>query len=179
MFRNNVLCPPKEAAGGDAGNGGNPPPADGSAANPPPADGGAAAGGESGATAAELPQDASWWCPELRGKGEPAFYPQYTARFNNAPDSYGIDSRSPDWELSDLSLIGLIVGAVCTFSFILFALVNIIIDEAMRHAKNAQLVVKAKNTLTEDFGVEEEEMEQFMADFEKKENMDGIKNSYT
>jgi len=171
------VCPPKEgdaAAGGDAGNGGaaNPPPADGGAANPPPADGGAAGGGDAGSAAAELPQDASWWCPELQGKGEPAFYPQYTARFNNAVDSYGIDSRSEDWEASDISMIGIIVGAICTFSFILFALVNIIIDEAMRHAKNAQLVVKAKNTLTEDFGVEEEEMDQFMADFEKKENMD-------
>ena len=90
----------------------------------------------------------------MNGKGENAKFPQYTARFSNAPDSYGIDSRSPDWELKDFSLIGLIVGGVSTFAFIFFAIVNIIIDDAVRHGRNAQLVVKAKEKLVEEFGVE-------------------------
>ena len=61
-------------------------------------------------------------------------YPDFTETFAYGADTYGKDYRSEGWELSEQSLIGLIVGFVCTGIFILFALTNIIIDEIQRHA---------------------------------------------
>ena len=83
----------------------------------------------------------------MKGKGEPALYPEYTARFANAPGTYGIDSRDPDWELSSMSLVGIIIGAVFTLGFVLFAVANIIIDETARHKEFENRVEKAKEQL--------------------------------
>ena len=61
-------------------------------------------------------------------------YPDYTETFSYGTNTYGNDYRDEGWELKPLSLYGLIIGFVCTFIFILFALANIIIDEVQRHA---------------------------------------------
>ena len=98
-----------------------------------------------------------------------AKYPEYTATFAYGPETYSIDSRSPDWELTDLSLIGLLVGFGCTGVFLIFAIVNIIVDEAERHEKFKAKVTEAKKTLTEDYDVTEKEMDEIDAEFEEKE----------
>ena len=68
-------------------------------------------------------------------------FPKYTKVFSqDIPcDSYPSedclwDSKNPDWELSQTSLIGIIVGGGATLIFFIFAIINIIIDEVQRHA---------------------------------------------
>ena len=46
--------------------------------------------------------------------------------------------------------MGLIIGFVCTFVFIIFALINIIIDEVQRHADFSNKVETSLNVLREE-----------------------------
>ena len=78
-----------------------------------------------------------------------ALYPEYTREFSYGPGTYDPDSRDPNWELTDISLIGLLVGLGCTLIFLIFAIVNIIIDETKRHADFEADVQRAKETLRE------------------------------
>ena len=63
------------------------------------------------------------------GDGEEVEYPDFTETFSYGADTYGKDYRSEDWEITEMSTLGLIIGFAATFIFILFALINIIIDE--------------------------------------------------
>ena len=71
--------------------------------------------------------------------------------------------------MTDISLIGLLIGFGCTGVFLIFAIVNIIVDEAERHEKFKAKVTEAKKTLTDDYDVEEKEMDEIDAEFEEKE----------
>ena len=90
---------------------------------------------------------------------------QYTTRFNNGPGTYAPDSRDEDWEPTDITLIGLAVGGACTLIFFIFATVNIIIDEVQRHADFSNKVTKVRDTLRDDYGVTEEELEEMEREF--------------
>ena len=74
-------------------------------------------------------------------------YPDFTETFAQGPDGYGKDYRSEGWELSERSQIGLLVGFICTGIFILFALVQIIVDEVKRHSDFENKVNTAFDTL--------------------------------
>ena len=119
--------------------------ASGASAAPSGATGGADASGGGAPAGIIKPTEASWWCPELASKGKEALYPKYTARFANGPDTYDNDG-----EPRETAMLGLIIGGVCTLVFILFALVNIIIDESERHAKFSMDVQNAKSILMRD-----------------------------
>ena len=66
--------------------------------------------------------------------GEEVEYPDFTETFSYGADTYGKDYRDESWEISEMSMYGLIVGFAVTFIFIIFALINIVIDEVQRHA---------------------------------------------
>ena len=74
-------------------------------------------------------------------------YPDFTETFAQGPDGYGKDYRSEGWELPERSQIGLLVGFICTGIFILFALVQIIVDEVKRHSDFENKVNTAFETL--------------------------------
>ena len=115
------------------------------------------------------PHDAILYHADEPDKEFTAEYPEYTKTFANGPSSHGIDSRDPNWELSELSLVGLIVGGGCTFIFLIFALVNIIIDEAQRQKDFTNKVEQAMETLKEEYNVEEKEMSEILEEFEIKD----------
>ena len=68
-----------------------------------------------------------------------------------------------------MSMIGLIIGFGCTAVFILFSLINIIIDEVQRHADFEQRVEKAKDTLRDDYNLDDRAMEEIEEEFRLKE----------
>ena len=96
-------------------------------------------------------------------------FPEYTKSFNNGPGTYAIDSRDEAWEPTDVTLIGLAVGGACTLIFFIFATVNIIVDEVQRHADFKNKVEKVKETLTDDYGVAEDELAEMVKEFEAQD----------
>ena len=100
-----------------------------------------------------------------------ALYPEYTREFSYGPGTYDPDSRDPNWELTDISLIGLLVGLGCTLIFLIFAIVNIIIDETKRHADFEADVLRAKETLRESYGCDDKEMAEIDEEFDHREKV--------
>ena len=61
-------------------------------------------------------------------------YREFTQVFSSKEGTYTPFTGTEGRELTDMSMIGLIVGFGCTGVFILFSLINIIVDEVQRHA---------------------------------------------
>ena len=74
-------------------------------------------------------------------------YPDFTITFANGPETYGADYRTEGWEMSETSMYGILVGFIATGIFIIFALINIIWDEAKRHSEFTMNVVNGFDTL--------------------------------
>ena len=66
-------------------------------------------------------------------------------------------------------MIGIIVGLGSTFIFLVFAIVNIIIDESARHKELTMKVSTAKDSLRDSYNVEENEMAEIDAEFFEQE----------
>ena len=93
-------------------------------------------------------------------------FPKYTFKFDNSPGTHAIDSRDPDWKITEVSMIGIAVGGGATLIFFIFAIINIIIDEVQRHADLKNNVAKAIETLTEDYDVSEDMLAEMLQEFE-------------
>ena len=93
-------------------------------------------------------------------------FPKYTFKFENGPGTHAIDSRDPDWKITEVSMIGIAIGGGATLIFFIFAIINIIIDEVQRHADLKNNVAKAIETLTEDYDVSEDMLAEMLQEFE-------------
>ena len=103
----------------------------------------------------------------------PVEYPDFTIEFNNADDTVGPDRRTEGWEMSETSMIGLAVGFISTWVFILFALVNIIWDEAKRHSEFTADVNKGLETLSaEPFNYDEPKIQALLEEFNVRDAQD-------
>ena len=96
-------------------------------------------------------------------------FPKYTQRFANTPDTWAPDSRDAEWKAEPITWIGLGVGGGCTFIFFIFAVINIVYDEGNRHAELKGKVERVQEQLMEDYGVTQEELNDFINEFEDKE----------
>ena len=100
-------------------------------------------------------------------------YPAFTRNFAQGADTYGEDFRTEGWEPSQISLIGLAVGFATTGIFILFALINIIIDETKRHADFKNKVEAAKDDLRkEPYNYDDNQILQLEDEFEVRDAQD-------
>ena len=96
-------------------------------------------------------------------------FPKYTKRFANTPDTWASDSRDAEWKAEPITWIGLGVGGGVTFIFFIFAVINIVYDEGNRHAELKGKVERVQEQLMEDYGVTQEEINDFINEFEDKE----------
>lgn len=109
-------------------------------------------------------------CEEKFPEDESLPYREFTQVFAYGEGTYTPNSSNADWAgITQTSAIGLIVGFGCTGIFIIFSLVNIIIDEVQRHANFEQRVERAKETLQEDYDVSKDEMDEIEEEFRLKE----------
>ena len=115
-------------------------------------------------------EDGSYVCPNKFPDDEDGLpYREFTQVFSNREGTYTPFTGTGGQELTDMSMIGLIIGFGCTGVFILFSLINIIIDEVQRHADFEQRVEKAKDTLREDYNLDDRAMEEIEEEFRLKE----------
>lgn len=100
-------------------------------------------------------------------------YPDFTQTFAYGADTYGKDYRDETWEISEISTYGLIIGAVCTGIFILFALIQIIIDEVRRHADFTNKVETSLDSLrAEPFNYSEDQIRALEDEFAVRDAQD-------
>ena len=103
------------------------------------------------------------------GQEATTVFPKYTAKFANTPDTWAPDSRDAEWKAEPITWIGLGVGGGVTFIFFIFAVINIVYDEGNRHAELKGKVERVQEQLMEDYGVTQEELNDFINEFEDKE----------
>lgn len=95
-----------------------------------------------------------------------AEFPEYTgfmAPWTDASYFVGLEG------MPQVSLIGIIVGFSVTGIFIIFAIVNIIIDETQRHAQFSEKVQSAANILQDKYEVKEDELAEMFREFAEKD----------
>ena len=68
--------------------------------------------------------------------------------------------------MTDISMIGIILGFATTGIFILYALVNIVIDEAQRHTTFKKDVEKASQHLIDEYDCSDKDIEDLKEEFE-------------
>ena len=100
------------------------------------------------------------------GESDTTPFPKYTREFAQL-ETEEYEPKEPtkfyeDNGITKTSLIGIAVGGGATLIFFIFAIINIIVDEVQRHADFKNKVANAMQTLTEDYGVSEDQLAEML-----------------